>query len=268
VNTNILTKPFESIETFSWTYLFAFLMAYMIIRSLLIQGSLYLTVTRAECAKKGRIFKLPFGAGQLKSEFIATINTIIIDSILFAALVKLGPNNNIPGNIIFSYLFAFIWFEIWFYVSHRAFHSPALYWIHKQHHVAKVTSPLTAMSFSIIERVIVITGGVGFLTIVSAFLPLSRNGVTLYLLTNYALNLYGHSNVEIIPPRFLKNPLGRILNASTYHALHHARYNGHYGLFTPFMDTFLKSDFNDYLEVQSKAYQGDGLTSLGQRIKT
>jgi len=259
-------QPFDSLASISWTQLIIAFVIYITLRTLLIQGGMYLAVSRFLCMQKKRVFQLPFSDGQLRSELLATLNTILIDSLLISSLVKFGPPLLQSGRAAFSFFISFIWFEIWFYVSHRAFHSRALYWLHKQHHVAKVTSPLTAMSFSILERCILILGGIGFLSLLSAWVPLSQSGVALYLLANYALNLYGHSNIELIPSKWLKIPFAKILNTSTYHALHHARYVGHFGLFTPFMDLFFNSYFNDYLDVQAAAYRGQGLTSLKQRL--
>lgn len=259
--------PLVNVNEYPWLKIVIILFFYVFIRALFLQGGLYLFVKKAKLALAKRVYLLPFSANQLSSEFKAGLVTILADAILIATLIKIGPPLNSQGSIAFSFLVNFIWFEIWFYISHRLLHTRSLYFIHKQHHVAKVTSPLTALSFSVFERIIIISGSLGFIVLISFFLPISPLGTALYLLVNYVLNLFAHMNVELVSPQILKNPLGRILNTPTYHALHHGRYNGHYGLFTPFMDRLFNSQFNDYQEVQLKSYKGQGLTSFSQRLQ-
>ena len=74
--------------------------------------------------------------------------------------------------LVLTFAVMFVWFEIWFYVTHRLMHTRALYFIHKQHHVAKVTDPLAALSFSLAERAILITGALGFAALLSRWHPI------------------------------------------------------------------------------------------------
>ncbi len=92
-------------------------------------------------------------------------------------------------------------------------------------------------------------------------------GLALYGLANYALNVLGHSNVEVFPGWFARSRLGRWLVTPTYHALHHARYRGHYGLFTSVLDRCFGSVYADYEMVQQRASAGQGLTRQGERLK-
>ena len=67
------------------------------------------------------------------------------------------------------------------------------------------------------------------------------------------MNVLGHSNLEVFPARFTQSPWGRWLITPTYHALHHARYRGHYGLFTQCLDRAFETVWPDYERVQQRA---------------
>jgi sterol desaturase/sphingolipid hydroxylase (fatty acid hydroxylase superfamily) len=82
-------------------------------------------------------------------------------------------------------------------------------------------------------------------------LAFSMQGYFAYFLLNYILNIYGHLNVEFVPPGFLNTIPGKIINTTTYHALHHARYRGHYGLFTQVLDRAHGTWFPDYAKIHS-----------------
>ncbi len=250
----------------SWAALAILLLSYVTLRGFLVQGSLYLWMRASEFAKSKRVFKIDYSPAQLRSELQSSLITVCIDSVLFATLIYHQPHQTNPGNLGMTFLISFIWFEIWFYATHRLFHTKALFFIHKQHHVAKVTSPLTAMSFSVLERLILVSGGMGGLMIFSSWIPLANLGVALYLTINYFLNLLAHLNIEIIPPRILNFSIGRALNTPTYHALHHARNKGHYGLFTPCLDWIFDTRFSDYRQIQEMAYNKNGLAHLGARF--
>jgi lathosterol oxidase len=243
------------------------LMAIVTARAVLFQGGIYLFVTRSAFALKKRVYRIPFALGQFHSEIRATAVTIGIDGIFIGSLVHFFPQAAGSPNVWPAFLLSATWFEIWFYVSHRILHTKPFYFIHRQHHVATVVSPFSALSFSLIERVILLIGGFGGILTIAHFYPLAPFGILLYLLVNYILNLFAHLNVEVVPPVLLRLRIGRVLNAPTYHALHHGRYRGHYGLYTPFLDWIFDSQFDDYREVQKRAYGGEGLSSITQRIR-
>lgn len=263
-----LISPIEDVNKVSFIVVASAFMAYVLLRAIILEGGLYLLITYNAWAKRKRVYRVPFSRGQFKSELKATVWNIIFDGLFIAVLVQVFPPNQQLNNYWTAFIFSFVWIEIWFYVTHYLFHTKPLYFIHRQHHVATVTSPFTAMSFSLLERAILLFGAVGVIALVSAYVwPLAPFGIALALVINYLLNLFAHSNLEVIPPSFVKLPIiGRIFNAPTYHAMHHARYKGNYGLYTPFLDWIFKTQFEDYLQVQEAAYQGNGPTVIHQRF--
>lgn len=261
-----LFLPTDGLNHLSVALLALILICYVTLRGLLFQGGLFVWITKMQFPLQKRVFQIPYPKRQIQSELQASVINILIDSMFFATLIKWNPLQPVQGNILATFWISFVWFEIWFYASHRLFHTPQLFFIHKQHHVAKITSPFSALSFSVLERIILLTGGIGVLFLLSFHIPISNVGVAIYLTTNYFLNLLGHLNVEIVPPRLLDFAFGRLLNTPTYHALHHARNKGHYSLFTPYLDILFNSSFDDYRDIQKMAFNKNGLKTIGQKI--
>lgn len=224
---------------------------------------------RSRFAQGRRVYRVPFGKGQLQSEltaalFVLTYNVATTALLLGGGHIRAGEVGVLNTLVTFGVMFVFT--EVWFYVSHRAMHSRALYFIHAQHHTARVVSPFTSFSFSLAEQVLSSVPATLFIILLSRVMPLSVPGVMAFSLVNISGTLLAHLNVELFPAGFARTALGRVFFSSTYHALHHARFQGHYGLFTRVMDRLFGTEFPDYAELQSAAARGQGLTDLSARL--
>lgn len=245
------------------------LFALRILRKLLMIQVAFYVFCKSELLKRYRVYKCPHGDGQIESEIRACLGLLPLDILLVGGTHYMGWIKSGPTTLLttaYSFALMFVWFEVWFYVTHRLLHLPAFYFIHAQHHTAKVTSPWSAFSFSYMERFILVGGAMGFAVVCSHILPITIAGFALYFLANNIMNILLHSNVELFPSWFVQGPLGRWIFTPTYHAMHHARYNGHYGLFTQILDRACQTVWNDYEKVQERASQGNGLESLGKRL--
>lgn len=220
-------------------------------------------------AERWRVYRRALPSGQLLSEARAAVVVVALDALLVGLFRYHAGPRMVPFSVpvaLLSYAWMFVGFEVWFYVSHRLLHSKALYRFHAQHHVAQVTDPLTSLSFSLVERLVLMGGGLGLVLAAMEFMPITQAGLMAYILTNYVLNVVGHGNTEWLPQRFVSSWLGRLFFTPTFHALHHARYQGHYGLFTVVLDRWFGTAFQDYPRVHALAREGVGLVRIGERL--
>jgi sterol desaturase/sphingolipid hydroxylase (fatty acid hydroxylase superfamily) len=97
--------------------------------------------------------------------------------------------------------------------------------------------------------------------------PIALRGLGLYLLFTYVLNVFGHTNVEALPASLPRTWAGRLIVSGSFHALHHARLQGHYGLFTQVLDRLCGTYFEDYPHVHARAASSHGLLTLGERCE-
>jgi Delta7-sterol 5-desaturase len=234
----------------------------------LLAVSLGFLLLLTQASKRWVVYRLPWVKHQLQRELFPALIVVLVDALLLTLFRSYFAERLQAfqwSAFLLSYLWMYITFEVWFYVTHRLLHTKALYPLHAQHHVAKVTEPLTSLSFSISERIILIGGALGFVLLGSYLFSITQAGLFAYLLTNYALNILGHSNTEWFPSWFLKSPLGKIFLTPTFHAMHHARYQGNYGLFTTVLDRWCSTSFADYEAVHQLAREGRGLHRLVER---
>lgn len=229
-------------------------------------GGLWLT--RRAWLRRRRVYGLEVPAGQVRSELRYGLAVLAFDAIFLPLLMASGAGRFGPPSVVSALMTVatgFVMNELWFYASHRLLHTRALYFIHAQHHVARVADPMTTVSFSLAEHVI------GFVPVnlammaASHVLPFSVPGLMAFGLLTELGNLYAHLNVELMPPGFARSLPGRLFIAPSFHAMHHARFTGHYGLFTRVLDRLFGTEFDDYEALQAQTSAGRPLASLAER---
>lgn len=252
----------------TWLVATATLFAFFVVRTVVLVGGASLALKGA-WAEVRRVYRVAFAPGQLASELKAALAVIAFDALVVSTALSLGAwqfAQPTARATALTWLLMFVWYEAWFYALHRALHTKPLYRFHAQHHVAKVTGPLTSLSFGLVERGGLLVGAIGMSALLSRVMPITKVGVVAYFFTNYLLNVWGHMNVEVLPEGFARTRLGRVFFSTSFHAMHHARYQGHYGLFTQVLDRAFGTYWEDFPEVHARAARGEGLTRLGQRV--
>ena len=252
----------------AWAVTFFTVLGFFALRTTVLVGGATLAVRRASAVAR-RVYRVAVATGQARSELLAALRVIGFDAVVVATAFTLGAwrfAEPSAAATAVTWLVMFAWYEVWFYATHRALHTKALYRFHAQHHVAKVTTPLTSLSFGLVERGVLLVGAVGMSALLSRVLPITKVGVVAYFLTNFVLNVWGHSNVEVLPAGFVRSWAGRVFISTSFHAMHHARYQGHYGLFTQVLDRLFGTYWVDYPEVHAHAARGEGLTRLCARV--
>ncbi len=123
--------------------------------------------------------------------------------------------------------------DTYFYWMHRLLHHPRLYRrVHVVHHKSVNPSPWAAYAFHPVEALL--EGGI---------IPLMLFLVPVHPISFFAIitlmlwfNVYGHLGYELFSLGTYTHPLGRWLNSSVHHNLHHEKFKGNYGLYFSIWD--------------------------------
>lgn len=148
-----------------------------------------------------------------------------------------------------STLLALITHDTYFYWIHRAIHHPKLFkHIHLVHHKSINPSPWTSYSFHFLEGVLEAM----IAPILFIFIPMHPLAILLFVFAGFMINVYGHLGYEIAPKWFRHSFLFEIINTSTHHNIHHAKFKGNYGLYFRFWDRLIGTEHPDYVKEYDK----------------
>jgi Delta7-sterol 5-desaturase len=212
------------------------------------------------------IYALPINDRQLWREFKNSLHTPI-HAVILAGFLALGFFQNTTWLSFFLSLVATtIAAEIWHYASHRAFHLPALHWIHAEHHKSHINTPFTAISFAFSEKLIFDLGLLAPLALADYFLGLNFFGIAGWYIGYLLINSFSHANFELRPKNY-NRLLGKVLATTTYHSLHHSRYTGNYGLGTRFLDRLFKTEWEDYERLYERVCSDKPLARLREKVE-
>jgi Delta7-sterol 5-desaturase len=197
-------------------------------------------------------FKQRADAKQIKREIInsigASLSGALYGSIVFylstKGYTKVYTDIN-EYNTFFAYSGFFILLIIddaWFYWTHRLLHHPKIYkYVHAVHHKSIDVTPYTSMSFHVIEPMIA-----SFWIFPVAFIfPMYMPALAVLQVYGLLDNIKSHLGYEFFPKNFNKGWL-RFLSSSTYHNMHHSKFNGNYGVHFRFWDKLCGTEFKDY----------------------
>jgi len=135
--------------------------------------------------------------------------------------------------------------DMYFYWSHRLMHHRKLFrYFHLVHHKSTNPSPWAAYSFHPLEAVV----EAGILAVFVFTLPLHITHVILFFFFMIVYNVYGHLGYELYPKGFSKSPVGKWINTSINHNLHHQYFKGNYGLYFLWWDRWMGTIRKDYDE--------------------
>lgn len=137
---------------------------------------------------------------------------------------------------IASIFLMIIFHDTYFYWTHRLMHNKGIYrWVHRVHHLSTNPSPWAAMAFHPYEAII----EAGVIVIIPFLFPVHPLAIGLFLLFMMVYNVYGHLGYELYPAGFSKSFIGRWINTSINHNLHHESIHGNYGLYFLFWDRIM-----------------------------
>lgn len=223
---------------------------------------------RSAAGRRRRIFALPVPAGQIRREAVANVGFVALATLAFTAavmsgLVRATGSGAIAAVVTFAGCVA--GFEAYYYALHRALHTRALVRFHRWHHASRITTPLSGQSLGIVEA----AGWICGLLLVPATLTelglLHGGALAAYLVISAAGNIVGHANADPHPRQSGERARSWATHPFTYHALHHARWTGHYGLGTTVLDRVLGSEWADWPALHARVIAGEPLRSFKER---
>lgn len=126
--------------------------------------------------------------------------------------------------------------DTYFYWMHRLMHHPKLFKLfHLIHHKSSNPSPWAAYSFHPFEAVIESLIFVVFLFTI----PIHSVHLMLFFIFSLIYNVYGHLGFELYPKGFSTHWLGKWINTSVSHNMHHQYFKGNYGLYFTLWDRLM-----------------------------
>lgn len=135
--------------------------------------------------------------------------------------------------------------DTYFYWLHRLIHHKALFrHIHLIHHKSTNPSPWAAYSFHPFEAILEAGVFVLFLFI----MPINDIHLLVVFIFSLTYNVYGHLGYELYPKGFNKTWVGKWINTSVNHNMHHQYFKGNYGLYFTFWDRVMHTIHPDYDE--------------------
>ena len=223
---------------------------------------------RSEYGRRRRIWDVPLASGQYRWEVVANLRFVAIATLAFTLAIASGGirlGATTARSFVATFAASWLFFEVYYYFLHRALHTSALVRFHRLHHRSKVTTPLSGLSMSTFETVAWMVGYLVPPLVLSRFMEVSPAAWALYLVYHWGGNIVGHINVELMPQAVSQRGMSLFLHAFTYHALHHARWTGHFALYTTVLDRALGTEWTDWGALQRKVLAQQPLTSLKER---
>ncbi|MGJ8590900.1 MAG: sterol desaturase family protein [Aquaticitalea sp.] len=185
--------------------------------------------------------------------FHSCLTAMIFGAVAIITLKYLHPYTNIftdknEYGLVYYYLtlpLMFVIHDAYFYWTHRLMHIPVIYkYIHKTHHVSINPTPFSSYSFHPVEAVV----ESGIILVIAFTLPVSPSALLFFLFCQFLYNVYGHSGYEIMPKKIHKTWLGKWVNTSFAHNMHHRHFSKNYGLYFLFWDRVMGTLHDKYDE--------------------
>lgn len=223
---------------------------------------------RSGPGRRRRIFAMPVPAGQRRREALANLGFVVLAAASFTAAVAGGllrADAVGVGPALVTFFTCVLGFEVYYYMQHRALHTRALIRFHPWHHASRITTPLSGQSLGVVEALGWIFGLVLFPAILGVLGVLHAGALVTYLVMSAAGNILGHSNAEPHPRSSGLRARSWATHPFTYHALHHARWTGHYGLGMSALDRLLGSEWSDWPALHARVVDGEPMRSFKAR---
>ncbi len=171
-------------------------------------------------------------------EFIAG-ETLMLSLVLMTGLVRLAPFSLEKSLLVLVASVA--WWEFYFYLGHRLLHTRWLFRFHRSHH--EETRVHASLTFGLVETVLLSSGFYLPLAVGShAFGAVSIPTLVIALGGAYVLNVLSHLQWDGLSTAMEGGAVRHVFNSPRYHAFHHARGAGNFGLNAPWFDRLFRTE--------------------------
>lgn len=225
-------------------------------------GGRYLIVTSVAFVIFYVLFSQLFSKRRIQSKFpkrqdyfrdfgFSAVSILIFVGFAFLTFRTFRPYNFLYSDFsehssvyyLFTFVVLFFFHDAYFYAIHRLMHLRFLFkYVHLIHHKSTNPSPWTAYAFHPLEALL--EGAV--IPLMAFILPVHVSVIGLLMIFQIVFNVYGHLGYELFPKRFHKTWIGRYINTSVAHNLHHGKFHGNYGLYTLIWDRIFGTVRDDY----------------------
>ncbi|MBL0273996.1 MAG: sterol desaturase family protein [Chitinophagaceae bacterium] len=181
---------------------------------------------------------------------MAFIPALVLGSPEMARHTKFYRDINQQGTAYFIFAFPImaIMHDTYFYWMHRLMHHPSIFKIvHLVHHKSTNPSPFAAYAFHPLEAIV----EAGIFLVFVFTIPVHLFHLLFFFLFMIVYNVYGHLGWELYPKGFSRHWLGKWINTSINHNMHHQYFKGNYGLYFLFWDRMMgtiRKDYDDHFD--------------------
>ena len=139
-------------------------------------------------------------------------------------------------------------------------HHPKLFkYFHLVHHKSTNPSPWAAYAFHPLEAIV----EASIIFLIVFLIPFHKTALLTFLLFMIFYNVYGHLGFELYPKGFHKHRIGKWINTSVNHNLHHRHFEGNFGLYFLFWDRWIgtvRADYDSsFDQIDEKRHQAKSL---------
>ncbi|MTV40879.1 sterol desaturase family protein [Duganella radicis] len=190
---------------------------------------------------------------QIRRELLTSMGSIVVLGSFMPILFSLGFGRHTQHYeriathgwpyFFLSILLAMIIQDTYFYWTHRLMHHRRLFrWFHFTHHRSTHTNPWTTYSIHPLEALVDSGSGV----LIMMLLPTTGASVLTFSVINTVYAVYTHLGYELFPKGMSRHWLGRWINTSTAHNVHHARARYNFSWYFLFWDRMMGTLSPDY----------------------
>jgi sterol desaturase/sphingolipid hydroxylase (fatty acid hydroxylase superfamily) len=176
---------------------------------------------------------------------IGTLNAVVITLLYQAGLTALSndPTEWSWPTLALGFVGLIVFNDAWFYWWHRFLHRPGVFkYAHAVHHKSVDVNPFSSYSFHAIEAFILGAWSIPLLVFIPLYIPV----LVALQVVGLVNNIVAHLGYEFMPRWFIRVPPFKWMTTSTFHNLHHTRFNGNYALFFRFWDRLLGTEVPEY----------------------